>query len=319
MKAFLNAAGWGAARQEALAGDASARRYIRLHGAQGTAILMIDAEGDVALFARLARHLIAAGLSAPRILAEDPAAGLLLIEDLGDGLLARLARDPAAELPLYRLATEALVTLHRAAPPPGLPVATPERLAEMIEPGFTQYTHAPALMAEVQAALLPLLQAHAAPASVMVLRDYHAENILHLPERPGARAAGLLDFQDALLGHPAYDLISLLEDARRDVAEPTRAACIAQYCAATHTEPAGFEAALAVLGCQRNLRILGIFARLARLRGKPQYIDLIPRVWGHLARDLSHPALAALRPLLAALPAPDTAYLQGLKTPCPTP
>lgn len=320
MMDFLTAAGWGDARREPLAGDASARRYTRLHRDGQTAILMQDPDGDVGLFARLARHLTAQNLSAPRILAQDAASGLLLIEDLGDGLLARLAQTPQSEQDLYLLATDALVALHRTPPPPDLPRATPDRLAQMVDLAFVHYTHAPEALAQVVAAFVPLLQTHAQPADVMVLRDYHAENILYLPDRQGAARAGLLDFQDAMLGHRAYDLVSLIEDARRDVSAATAQACIAHYLAATGLPEDALRASLAVLGAQRNLRILGVFARLASSRGKPHYIDLIPRVWGHLQRDLTHPALATVKPILdAALPAPDTAHLERLKATCPTP
>ncbi|SMX32548.1 aminoglycoside phosphotransferase family protein [Maliponia aquimaris] len=317
MSALLHQAGWDNARVEPLAGDASARRYWRLFRDGGTAIHMIDPEGDTALFARLARHLCGIGLSAPRILAEAP--GELLIEDLGDGLIARLATDPTTEADLYQLATDALVALHRFPPPKGLPLASPERLATMTDLAFIHYTRAPDLLPRVAEAFVPLLMAHALPADVMVLRDYHAENILFLPDRSGAAQAGLLDFQDALQGHRAYDLVSLLEDARRDVSPDTREACIAHYLAATDLPEAPFRASLCVLGAQRNLRILGVFARLAATRGKPRYIDLIPRVWGHLQTDLAHPALSPIRNLLTDLPPPDANHLERLKASCPTP
>ena len=320
MNAFLLRNGWGKARSEPLAGDASSRRYARLTRDGQTAILMQDPDGDVALFARLARHLKAIGLSAPGIMAQDVDSGQLLIEDLGDGLIARLAGTPETERTLYSLATEALIALHRHDPPSGLPLASPDRLAGMIDLAFLHYTHAPAAMAAAIAAFRPLLEAHALPADVMILRDYHAENILHLPDRTGPARAGLLDFQDALRGHRAYDLISLLEDARRDVAPDTRAACIAQYLSSTGVHEADFLTSLSVLGAQRNLRILGVFARLAATRGKPHYIALIPRVWGHLQNDLAHPALAPIRDVLQdALPAPTADLLQRLKTECPTP
>lgn len=320
MNEFLESANWAGARQEALAGDASARRYTRLKKGQVTAILMEDPEGDVTLFARLARHLTGLGLSAPRILAKDAIRGLLLIEDLGDGLLARLATDGETERALYLLATDALISLHRAPPPPGLPIATPQLLADMVDLAFEHYAQVPDALPQAVAAFRPLLEKHAQPVNVMVLRDYHAENILYLPDRTGAARAGLLDFQDALQGHRAYDLISLTEDARRDVSAETTEACIAHYLTATGLNETAFRASLAVLGAQRNLRILGVFARLAAARGKPQYIDLIPRVWSHLQRDLAHPALAQVKPILdAALPAPDNAHLERLKARCPTP
>ncbi|MBY6159547.1 phosphotransferase [Mameliella alba] len=320
MSVFLERAGWANARHEPLAGDASARRYSRLTQAGQSAILMMDPEGDVTLFARLARYLGSIGLSAPQILAEDPDQGLLLIEDLGDGLIARLAQDPAAERDLYLLAVDALVELHRHAPPERLPVATPDRLAQMIDLAFVHYTQAPKAREQAVAAFLPVLREHASATEVMVLRDYHAENILFLPDRLGAARAGLLDFQDALLGHRAYDLVSLIEDARRDVSPHVAEACIDRYLGATGLPDPGFRAALAVLGAQRNLRILGVFARLAATRGKPHYIDLIPRVWGHLQSDLAHPALSEVRPILdAALPAPSPSHLERLKSACPTP
>lgn len=320
MKGFLDTAGWGDAQQVGLAGDASARRYLRLFRGDQSAILMQDPEGDVALFARLAQHLNNLGLSAPQIFAQDTRQGLLLIEDLGDGLIARLAGDAQSEKRLYLCATDALIALHQHPAPDGLPLATPHRLAQMIDLAFEWYCDAPEAKAQAIAAFLPLLETHAMPADVMVLRDYHAENILFLPGRAGAAQAGLLDFQDALHGHRAYDLISLIEDARRDVRPEVQETCIRHYLAATDLPEEGFRASLAVLGAQRNLRILGIFARLAATRGKPQYIDLIPRVWDHLQTDLSHPALAPLRGLLqGALPSPTPAHLQRLKSTCPTP
>jgi aminoglycoside/choline kinase family phosphotransferase len=317
---FLSQAGWLGAVRAPLAGDASSRRYTRLTRNQDTAILMQDPEGDVALFARLARHLTGIGLSAPRIFAEDANSGLLLIEDLGDGLLARLADAPETEGPLYDLATDALIALHDHAPPPDLPLATADRLAQMIDVAFVHYTQAPEALPIAIAALRPLLDRHAVPADVMVLRDYHAENILYLPHRAGPARAGLLDFQDALQGHRAYDLISLIEDARRDVAPHIREACIKRYLAATGLTKGPFRTSLAVLGAQRNLRILGVFSRLAAQRGKAQYVDLIPRVWGHLQRDLSDPALKPVRTILnATLPAPTPDHLDRLKSACPIP
>ena len=151
--------------------------------------------------------------------------------------------------------------------------------------------------------------------AVTVLRDYHAENLIWLPEREGARRAGLLDFQDAWIGHRAYDLVSLLQDARRDVSEETAAACMRHYLDGSGLDAERFEAACAVLGAQRNLRILGVFARLAVTRGNPRYIDLVPRVWHHLERDLAHPALAEVRRILDVLPAPTPSVLERLRTP----
>ncbi|WP_353473460.1 phosphotransferase [Salipiger sp. H15] len=319
MKDFLFTAGWGGAEAQPLAGDASSRRYTRLARGAETAILMEDPEGDVALFARLARHLLQIGLSAPRVLAEAP--GLLLLEDLGDGLVARLCTDAATEKRLYLGATDALIALHRHAPPEDLPVADAAHLSRITGLAFDAYVpgtgapHDPATRDRVIAAFDALIAEHAPETDVMILRDYHAENILWLPEREGAARAGLLDFQDALKGHRAYDLISLIRDARRDVSDATAEACIRHYLDQTGTDETPFRTALAVLGVQRNLRILGVFASLAKKRGKPQYIDLIPRVWDHLQTDLAHPALAGIRALLdPALPAPTPETLERLKS-----
>jgi aminoglycoside/choline kinase family phosphotransferase len=141
---------------------------------------------------------------------------------------------------------------------------------------------------------------------VAVLRDYHAENLVWLPDRAGHARVGLLDYQDMLTGHPAYDVVSLLEDARRDTAPGLRAAMLDRYLAASGAEPEHFRLAAHVLAAQRNLKILGLFTRLARRDGKPRYVGLLPRVWDHLRRDLAHPALTPLRAWVARhLPAPD--------------
>jgi aminoglycoside/choline kinase family phosphotransferase len=311
---FLARAGWGDARLVPLAGDASARRYARLTGPAGRAILMQDPGGDVARFARLARYLTGLGLSAPRILAEDHAAGLLLLEDLGDGLIARLATDPETETRLYLAATDALIALHAAPPAPGLPVATPDRLALMTDLAFTHYAGLPGAAPEAAALFEPLLRAHAAAAEVTILRDYHAENILDLPDRLGAARAGLLDFQDAMVGHRAYDLVSLLHDIRRRVGPQASAACIARYLAATGQDGAAFDVAFHLLGAQRNLRILGVFALLATDHAKPRYLALLPAVWDRLQHELRHPVLAPLRGFLdRVLPAPDAALIERLR------
>ncbi|MCT4555110.1 MAG: phosphotransferase [Pelagimonas sp.] len=318
MKDFLTKAGWGDAAQMPLAGDASARRYTRLIKGEDRAILMQDPDGDTALFARLARHLMGIGLSAPQILAEAP--GLLLLEDLGDGLIARLCDQGADETALYLTATDALIALHGHAPPSDLPLATPERLAQMTDLAFRHYANCPELHDDIAALFLPLLQAHALPADVMVLRDYHAENILDLPDRTGPARAGLLDFQDALIGHRAYDLVSLLHDIRRNVSPATQETCLTHYCTATGLDRNGFETAFHLLGAQRNLRILGVFARLATEHSKPRYLDLLPQVWTQLQRELCHPALTDLaRALAPILPEPTPDFIEGLRAQCPTP
>jgi aminoglycoside/choline kinase family phosphotransferase len=161
------------------------------------------------------------------------------------------------------------------------------------------------------------LRAHADGPRVLVLRDFHAENLLWLPGRAGLARVGLLDFQLGQLGQPGYDLVSLLQDARRDVAAETEAAMIARFVTATGVMPAAFAAHYAVLGAQRALRILGIFARLCLVAGKPGYVALIPRVWGQLQRNLAHPALADLRAVCDdLLPEPTPDILNRIRSQC---
>ncbi|MCJ8140829.1 aminoglycoside phosphotransferase family protein [Falsirhodobacter halotolerans] len=311
--ALLKAAGWGDAARAPLAGDASARRYERLTQDGATAVLM-DAPprtgDDPAEFVAVARHLRGLGLSAPDILAEDLARGFLLLEDLGDALYARELDQGADEIALYTAAVDVLAHLHRAPAPHGLPDLRAADWAMAIAPAFDSYRrHALGEAGDadaVCAALTRALTAHADGPRVMILRDYHAENLLWLPDRAGVAQVGLLDFQLAQMGQRGYDLVSLLQDARRDVPPATEEAVL------RHFDPTlAFRAEYAVLGLQRNLRILGIFARLAVEGGKPRYLALIPRVWGHVQRNLTHPALAEVAALLD-LPAPTPDILDRI-------
>lgn len=321
--AFLSDAGWGDAARAPLAGDASARRYERVTLGGRSAILMDDPAGNggsIVPFVRIAEALRRSGLSAPEIYAQDAEEGLLLLEDFGDALFARIiAADRSTERPLYEAAVDVLIHIHSTPCPPFVTPYTPEKMAEYIAPAFEHYTPGDhrdsALERDITARLRSLLNTHAPDTDVMILRDYHAENLVWLEGREGIAQVGLLDFQDALAGHRAYDLVSLLEDARRDVAPEIASAMIVRYTTATGIDPERFRAACAVQATQRNLRILGIFARLARERTKPHYVDLLPRVWGHLTGDLDHPALADLKPLvLRALPAPESGFREALKS-----
>ena len=318
--AFLRAAGWDGATRTPLAGDASNRRYERLTAQDTTAVLMIagpESAGDTHRFLAIARHLSENGFSAPAILEADPDAGLLLIEDLGDDLYARRAAgEPNREAELYRTAVDVLAVLHTCPVPQDVPDYGIPRLIGLADPGYVWYAGKPVAPA-FRDAFESLLTETPDLLDVLILRDYHAENLLWLPMRTGIRRAGLLDFQDAMRGHRAYDLVSLLEDARRDVPETLQASMIAHYLAATGIDETAFRHAFALLGVQRNLRILGIFARLALRDGKPQYLDLIPRVWRHLRRDLSHPDLSRLRDIvLADIPDPTPIHLDSLKARC---
>jgi len=306
---FLHRAGWAGAGVEPLAGDASFRRYFRLRKAGETALLM-DApppREDPRPFLAVAEWLAAHGLRPPRILAAEAGAGLVLLEDFG----TRRMRDhldavPADEQAAYEGAIATLVALAKlpAGPWPAYDMAEYIRevrlFTEWFCPARGLAVDAPGWEAAWQAVLTPLLPRQAAP--VTVLRDYHAENIMLLADGAGSEggAQGLLDFQDALAGHAAYDLVSLLQDARRDVPPALEAAMLARYLAATGAPEADFRADYARLGAQRNAKIIGIFVRLWRRDGKPRYLGLIPRVWALLERDLAHPALAPVAQWFAA-------------------
>ncbi|MFK7751663.1 MAG: aminoglycoside phosphotransferase family protein [Sedimentitalea sp.] len=321
---FIASTDWADAARGPLAGDASNRKYERMVMNAASAVFMDappDKGEDVRPFVRIARYLRDLGLSAPDILAEDAEHGFLILEDLGDDLFARvIPKSPTIEDTLYRAATNALIHLH-AAPPPALETYDAARMSDLAALAFHKYqTGALGVAASPEAAAFTrrfedcLLQ-HVRGALVLIQRDYHAENLLWLPERDGVARVGLLDFQDAMLGHPAYDLVSLLQDVRREVSASVEAAMITHYIAQTGQDNHAFRTAYAVLGAQRNLRILGVFARLATEYGKPHYVDLIPAVWAHVMRDLEHPALAGISDLVhGALPEPTAQVLDRLKS-----
>ncbi|HEU0223661.1 MAG TPA: phosphotransferase [Paracoccaceae bacterium] len=330
-RAFLAQAGWADAALAPLDGDASTRRYDRARGLGGRRAILMDAGaegGPVACaFLALTGWLRAQGFSAPEIWAEAAGQGLLLIEDLGEALVARIAAgDPGVEAETYAAAVDLLAALGRLAPPLALPAAEgchaippydqavllreARILAEWYLPLAAAAAPSPDLLAVYEGLVAEACASVAGAAGCLTLRDYHAENLVWLPGRAGLARIGLLDYQDALRGHPAYDLVSLLEDARRDTAAELREAMIARFLAQAAIRPEPFGAAYATLGAQRNLKIIGIFARLWLRDGKPGYLRLIPRVWGHLMRDLAHPALAGLcRFVTAHVPAPGPAIL----------
>ncbi|MDO8882764.1 aminoglycoside phosphotransferase family protein [Pseudotabrizicola sp.] len=324
---FLSAQGWGNARRHFLAGDASDRRYDRVVLSGKTAILMDAPPGtgdDPADFVSVAHHLHGIGLSAPKILAKDLTQGFLLIEDLGDALFARvLDHAPQREAALYQAAAAVLAHLHRHSPPPGLPDLSAQDWASAAAFALDWYafgaTGERPDRAAFVAALADALHNHADGPRVMILRDYHAENLLDLPDRDGVAAVGLLDFQLAQMGQPGYDLVSLLQDARRDVSADVATLTMARFADATGRDRHTFEASCAVLGAQRALRILGIFTRLCMVGGKPGYLRLMPRVWGQLHHNLAHPALSDLRQICATLlPAPTDTILQKIGDQCAT-
>ncbi len=327
-RAFLAAAGWGDAARSPLAGDASPRKYERLVSPSGERAVLMDADPatgeDVRPFTAIARHLQGLGLSAPAIMAENEDRGFLLLEDLGDDLYARLlTREPAQETPVYAAAVDVIAELQRHPAPEGLDAYDVPLMADLAALAVDWYLPAATGQDTDRAAFAELvaqtLKAHAPDHEGLILRDYHAENLIWLPEREGLARVGLLDFQCAMRGHPAYDLISLTEDARRDVPQDLAQAMQDRLARALNQPVAEFGTACAALAAQRNLRILGVFARLWLRDGKPQYIALMPRVWGHLMRDLAHPALASLREeVLRLLPEPTPERQQRIRDRCQT-
>jgi hypothetical protein len=290
---FLARHGWAGAEIRPLAGDASFRRYFRVHDGGRTAVLM-DAppeHEDSRPFLSVGAHLNALGFAAPAPLGVDLDQGLILLDDFGDARVNPvLARDPAREGAIYAQAIDLLAALH-AHPAPPLRAYDAAELRREVRL-FTDWYLPAAQIAEApgyDAAWDAVWPQVLAETPVLTLRDYHADNLMLLP----GGGLGLLDFQDALAGHPAYDLVSLLQDARRDVSPDLEAAMLDRYqTAARVIDTQAFRAAYEILGAQRNTKIIGIFTRLRDRDGKDSYIPLLPRVWGHLTRNLAHPALA---------------------------
>ena len=294
---FVASASWGEAVVEPIPGDASFRRYFRLRKPSGETAMLMHApppEEDPQPFILVAGWLSANGMRGPELLAQNPREGWLLTEDFGDDRMREwVDANPQDETPAYEAAIDALVALHQRPAGPFSPYDMPTYLREAAL--LTEW-YAPAQSLDVDTAgyeaawqetLASLIERQSQP--VTVLRDYHAENIMLLDGKATA-PQGLIDFQDALVGHRAYDLVSLLQDARRDVSLELEQAMLTRY-----VEQAGadehFLADYARLGAQRNAKIVGIFVRLFKRDGKPKYLSMIPRVWAAMERDLQHPAL----------------------------
>lgn len=334
--AFLQRTGWSDSQLLYLQGDASARRFGRLIRGAESAILMdaprqpdgppirdgkpysriANLAEDVRPYVAVAGALRGTGLSAPEIKAQDLDQGLLLVEDLGDDVFGPAVTGGADQAELWRAAVDVLVRMRREAVPAGIPLADGsthrlppfDRAALQIEVEllidwyWTAAVGVPAsdaIRADFLARWNALFDRLLELPTGWVLRDFHSPNLMWLPQQTGLQRVGVLDFQDALEGHPAYDLVSLLQDARIDVAPELERELFRHYCgAAASADPAFDEAsfafAYAVLGAQRNTKILGIFTRLARRDGKTQYLQHIPRIWRYLERNLQH---ATLRPL----------------------
>ncbi len=303
---FLQANGWGAARCEFLSGDASFRSYQRVIMGDKKAVLM-DAPPEkepLPPFITMAEYLSSHGYSAPTILARDTKLGFLLLEDLGDDLYSQwLNVKPTHEATIYKEATNFLIDLHRQTEQPdGVAEYDVERLLEEAVLFIDWYCvatlgkdRAAELRPEFIALWRELFERAPWLPNVVVLRDFHADNLLWLPNREGMAKVGLLDFQDAVMGSPAYDLLSLVEDARRDVQPETAMTIINHYIQQMQWEADSFMACYAMLAAQRNSKIVGIFTRLAMRDDKHDYLALLPRVWKHLEHDMQHPIMKPLQ------------------------
>ena len=302
---FLAAHGWGAADRGLLAGDASFRRYDRLM-LNGKPAVLMDAPPpmeNVTPFVTIGRLLHGLGFSAPEILAVDQPNGFVLLEDLGDDTYTRLLNAGHAEAPLYALAVDTLIALHRRMPPEAL-ATLPEfddaralREVSLILDWYWPAIHGAAiadnLRHEFESAWRQVLPKRRAVPDSIALFDFHVDNMLLLKGRSDVQACGLLDFQDAVRAPRTFDLVSLLEDVRRSVSSQLMAAMIDRYLVANpQLKREDFMTAYAVIGAQRNTRIVGTFARLLKRDGKSAYQRFMPRVWELIALDLSSPALA---------------------------
>ena len=309
--AFLRQCGWEGAAVEKIPGDASFRNYERLTLGDESRILM-DApppKEEVTPFITVAKLLREKGLNAPEIFAANTEDGFLLLEDFGNHsyskvLLGKTAlQQDYSELTLYQYAIDALVTLHKSPSPETLPLYSHDMLIEesmlMLE-WYYPILNGEKLPQKLQDEFIAIWRgilpdAHMLP-SVMVLRDYHADNLMWLPDRQSIQRVGQLDFQDAVIGSPAYDLVSLLEDLRRDVQPATVDSVINRYLQARpEISRKDFLAAYAILGAQRNCKIVGFCARKSLRDNNPAYLPLLPRVWKHIEHDLSHPLLLPLK------------------------
>ncbi|MGY4255782.1 tRNA threonylcarbamoyl adenosine modification protein YjeE [Bradyrhizobium sp. USDA 4516] len=335
LRQFLDRAGFLNARRERMPGDASTRSYARLRNDDGTVILMnsprrpdgpaiysgqsysaaVHLAEDVRPFVAIGNGLRKHGFSAPAIRHIDLGSGFLITEDFGaEGVIEGDPPQPIAER--YEAAVDMLAALHREVLPEQLPLTSDESYdipvfdidAWLIEIGLMLEWYLPdrgaqpseELRAEFLGMWRGLLEKPAAAPQTWVIRDFHSPNIIWLAERTGILRVGVIDFQDALLGPAAYDVVSLLQDARIDVPEQLELSLLTRYIKARRAtdesfDPAGFAELYAIMSAQRNTRLLGTFARLNRRDGKPQYLKHQPRIWTYLERSLAHPALTSFR------------------------
>jgi len=314
---FINKNNLSNAQRIKLSNDASFRRYERIV-AETKSLMLMDAppeKENIESFVNIDNYLIRRGLSAPEIYDVDEKNGLMLLEDFGDNSFTNVLAgksplsDKYSEKDLYLPAIDVLIQLDRST----LPRKTPDYDGELLMkecmlltdwylPNTNPNANTNIVVEEYINIWNNLLNFNKVSEDVVVLRDYHADNLMWLPERNGVMNVGLLDFQDAVIGSPVYDIVSLLEDARRDVSEETVEACINHYLSARKSiDKKTFEAVYAILAAQRNCKIVGIFARLAIRDDKTRYLNYLPRVWNHLEKGLSHPVLQPLKEWLQAV------------------
>ncbi|MEK6215642.1 MAG: phosphotransferase [Boseongicola sp.] len=302
-----------------MAGDLSARKYARLTRPDGSRAILMDADPDLdpstPAFLAMTDWLSARGLSVPEIFAAQADQGLLLLEDFGDEKLTVLIqRNPKLRPDYYRLAIEALIVVRSATPaalerPSAAQMAEATMVADQWYPGADQ-SELLQFRGVLEAALTDVL----ASKPTVSLRDFHTDNVIWLEGREGVRKVGILDYQDAIQTHPAYDLMSLLTDARVTVPRALRAEMIEHYAKRTNGAVEDVTLAVAVLGAQRNLRILGIFARAARRHGKTQHLNSLLRVYEYLSECLSHARFYGRCPdLRIMLPEPTAELIAGLQ------
>lgn len=307
-----------------VSGDASDRRYFRVSRTDGSNAILMDAPpekcGSQSSFLAVDGYLRELGLSAPEIFATDLEAGLILMEDLGSALYSSQAEVSCEhETVVYTAAIDVFNAL-RTPPMPGLKLAGAETLSHMILPAFDAYASLAGVSAGRSEKQTLINGFHEILETVLAdepfvsaLRDFHAGNLIWLPDRAGAARVGLLDFQDAIATHPAYDLVSLLQDARRDLAPGLEDRLVDLYVGQNDLDPDRFQAAYRAIGAQRHLRILGVFAHLAAAKRKTGYLRYMARTWAHLMKDLGHPCLAPWsEKLLVVLPEPTPAVLARL-------
>ena len=307
LNSFLESAGWCGAQRRPLAGDASFRRYDRVTLGPRKAVLMdaLPGKEDIRPFLAIARHLRSLGYSAPEILAESVQEGFILLEDLGDTTFNHRIESGMDEKPMYEGAVDFLIDLHGRAPnvtvPAGLPMYDTDQfldeaflLTDWYMPQVSKRSDA--ARRDYEKLWREILPGVSSTRETLVLRDFHADNLMWLQERDGVAACGLLDFQDALAGPPAYDLMSLLEDARRDIPLDLGQAMINKYLKAFPSiDREAFTTSFAILAAQRHCKVIGIFTRLAVRDGKAAYLAHIPRVWRLLENACARPDLAPLK------------------------